>query len=170
MNISRRNFLIGGASFASLGAFGGNRFRRAAAGFKAGGRPRLRAPEFPEGAKPSVLETVSKNRGGKSNGGKESIPSEKKPAFKVTVPAVAPDDKARLFALEFVARTADGKSQTKLVLPEGFSHPLKHGKAQSSQICCFLKDELGACGVRFTVTPMNCFGARGKPISAEVKA
>jgi hypothetical protein len=83
MNISRRNFLIGGASFASLGAFGGNRFRRAA---------------------------------------------------------------------------------------EGFSHPLKHGKAQSSQICCFLKDELGACGVRFTVTPMNCFGVRGKPISAEVKA
>ena len=118
MNISRRNFLIGGASFASLGAFGGNRFRRAAAGFKAGGRPRLRfgvlsdldigenwvmplpaaesrpfafaehakrlrAPEFPEGAKPSVSETVSKNRGGKSNGGKESIPSEKKPCFRV---------------------------------------------------------------------------------------
>ena len=42
MNISRRNFLIGGAAFASLGAFGGNRFKRAAAGFKAGGRPRLR--------------------------------------------------------------------------------------------------------------------------------
>jgi hypothetical protein len=68
MNISRRNFLIGGASFASLGAFGGNRFRRAAES-----RPfafaehakRLRAPEFPEGAKPSVSETVSKNRGGK---------------------------------------------------------------------------------------------------------
>ena len=44
---------------------------------------RLRVPEFPEGAKPSVSETVSKNRGGKSNGGKESIPSEKKPCFRV---------------------------------------------------------------------------------------
>ena len=111
-----------------------------------------------------------KNRGGKSKDGKESIPSEKKPAFKVTVPAVAPDDKARLFALEFVARTADGKSQTKLVLPEGFSHPLKHGKAQSRQVCYFRKDELGTGSVNFMVTPMNCFGARGKPISVEVKA
>ena len=42
MDISRRNFFIGGAAFASLGAFGGNRFMLAASGFKAGGRPRLR--------------------------------------------------------------------------------------------------------------------------------
>ena len=42
MNISRRQFLIGGAAFASLGAFGGNRFILAAAGFKAGGKPRLK--------------------------------------------------------------------------------------------------------------------------------
>ena len=131
---------------------------------------RLRAPEFPKGAKPSVSELNVKNRGGKSKDGKESIPSEKKPAFKVTVPAVTPDDRARLFALEFVARTADGKSQTKLVLPEGFSHPLKHGKAQSRQVCYFRKDELGTGSVNFMVTPMNCFGARGKPISVEVKA
>ena len=57
-----------------------------------------------------------------------------------------------------------------VILPEGFSHPLKHGKAQSRQMCFFRKDELGAGGVCFTVTPMNCFGARGKPISVEVKA
>ena len=42
MNISRRQFLIGGAAFASLGAFAGNRFILAAAGFKAGGKPRLK--------------------------------------------------------------------------------------------------------------------------------
>ena len=39
-NISRRNFLIGGA--AALGAFGGGRFVLAAPGFKAGEKPRLR--------------------------------------------------------------------------------------------------------------------------------
>ena len=39
-NISRRNFLIGGA--AVLGAFGGSRFVLAAPGFKAGEKPRLR--------------------------------------------------------------------------------------------------------------------------------
>ena len=42
MNMTRRQFLIGGAAFASLGAFAGNRFMLAAAGFKAGGKPRLR--------------------------------------------------------------------------------------------------------------------------------
>jgi len=42
MNISRRRFFIGGAAFASLGAFAGNRFMLAAAGFKAGGNPRLK--------------------------------------------------------------------------------------------------------------------------------
>ena len=39
MNMTRRNFFIGGAAFASLGAFAGNRFILAAAGFKAGGKP-----------------------------------------------------------------------------------------------------------------------------------
>ena len=37
MNMTRRNFFIGGAAFASLGAFAGNRFILAAVGFKAGG-------------------------------------------------------------------------------------------------------------------------------------
>ena len=40
--MTRRNFLIGGAAFASLGAFGGNRFFVAAAGLKAGAVPKLR--------------------------------------------------------------------------------------------------------------------------------
>ena len=86
------------------------------------------------------------------------------------MPAVVSDDKARLFSLEFTATTADGKSQTKLVLPEGFNHSLKHKKAQSRQVCYFRKDELGAGDVTFTVTPMNCFGARGKPLTTTFKA
>ena len=130
---------------------------------------RFRAPEFPEGAKPVVAEMDAKNRGGKSKDGKETIASENKPSFEVAVPAVVSDDKARLFTLEFTATTADGKSQTKLVLPEGFNHSLKHAKANVRQVCYFRKDELGSGDVRFTVTPMNCFGARGKPLTAEFK-
>ena len=130
---------------------------------------RLHAPEFPAGAKPEVSEMNAKNRGGKSKDGKEQISSEKKPSFKVTVPAVVADDKARLFALEFVAKTADGKSQTKRVLAEGFNHSLKHTKAQSRQTCYFRKDELGQGDVTFMVTPMNCFGARGKSLVCEHK-
>ena len=131
---------------------------------------RLHAPEFPAGAKPEVLEMNAKNRGGKSKDGKEQIPSEKKPSFKVTVPAVAADDKARLFALEFTAETPDGKKQTKRVLAEGFNHSLKHKKAKVRQVCYFRKDELGAGDVTFTVTPMNCFGARGKSLATTFKA
>lgn len=41
MNMTRREFFIGGAAFGALGAFAGNRFF-AAAGFKAGSKPRLR--------------------------------------------------------------------------------------------------------------------------------
>ncbi len=130
---------------------------------------RLRAPKFPAGARPEVTEMNAKNRGGKSKNGKEKIASEKKPSFKVTVPAVVPDDKARLFSLEFTATTADGKSQTKLVLPEGFNHSLKHKKAQSRQVCYFRKDELGAGDAVFTITPMNSFGVRGKALVCEYK-
>ena len=54
--------------------------------------------------------------------------------------------------------------------PEGYNHALKHRKAKVRQACFFAKDELGTGDVRFTVTPMNCFGARGKPLVGEYKA
>ena len=130
---------------------------------------RLRAPEFPAGAALSVTAANVKNRGGKSKDGKEVVPAETKPGFKVVAPPVVPDAKARLFALEFVAKTADSQSQTKRVLAEGFNHSLNHKKAKVRQVCYFRKDELGAGDVTFTVTPMNCFGARGKPLTATFK-
>ena len=129
---------------------------------------RHRAPEFPAGAAPVVTEVNAKNRGGASKDGKEKIPSVRKPSYKVVVPAVKPDDMARLFALEFVAATADGKSQTKRVLPKGFNHSLKHKTARMKQVCYFRKDELGSGKASFTVTPINCFGARGKSIAASL--
>lgn len=131
---------------------------------------KFHAPEFPAGAALKVSAADVKNRGGKSKDGEEVVPAETKPGFKVVAPPVLADGKARLFSLEFTAETPDGKKQTKRVLAEGFNHSLEHKKAQSRQTCYFRKDELGAGDVRFTVTPINCFGARGKPLSGEYKA
>ena len=110
-----------------------------------------------------------KIRGGKSSDGKVTIPGDSKPGFKIVAPAVVADNAARLFSLEFVAETFDGKKKTKLVLAEGFNHSLQHKKAASHQWCYFRKDELGTGDIRFTVTPKNCFGACGKPLTAESK-
>ena len=127
---------------------------------------KFRAPEFPPDAKLDVSAVIAKNRGGKSTDGKESIPAERKPAFMVVAPAVVADDKSRLFKLEFMAETADGKKQTKLILPIGFNHSVRHKSASSKQTCYFRREELGTGDIRFTVTPINCFGARGKPLQS----
>ena len=84
----------------------------------------------------------------------------------VVAPAVVADDKSRLFKLEFMAETADGKKQTKLILPIGFNHSVRHKSASSKQTCYFRREELGTGDIRFTVTPINCFGARGKPLQS----
>ena len=81
-----------------------------------------------------------------------------------------PPSGARLFGLEFSAVSADGRVKKKLVLAEGFNHSPECNKAVSAQSCIFAKDELGEGDVRFTVTPMNCFGTRGKPLFGEYKA
>ena len=108
-----------------------------------------------------------KTRGGKSRNGKESIARVEKDSITVTVPPVVADKDARLFKVEFVAETKDGAKKTKLVAPLGFNHSLAHPNVKVSPHCRFAIDELGAGDVRFTVTPINCFGARGKPIVSE---
>ena len=130
----------------------------------------LKAPEFPEGAKMIVSVVKAKNRGGSSPDGKEKIPQTKKPAYKVTVPPVVKDAKARLFTLEFIAEVIGGKKMKKVVLPDGFNHSLAHPKTSLATNCYFRIDELGKGRVRFTVTPINCFGTRGRPIVHEMES
>jgi len=72
-----------------------------------------------------------------------------------------------LYELEFTAETEDEAKKTKLVVPEGFNHALAHPKASASSFCVFAKDELGRGKVRFSATPVNCFGARGKPLVSD---
>ena len=125
---------------------------------------KFRAPSFPQGASLAVSTVKAKNRGGKSRDGKESIPAVEKDAFKVIAPAAVADKNARLYRLEFTAESKDGSKKTKLIVPEGFNHALGHKKAVKSSFCLFACDELPPGEVRFTVTPFNCFGARGVPL------
>ena len=128
---------------------------------------KFRAPEFPADAKAVVKRGKFKTRGGKSRNGKESIARVEKDSLTITVPPVVADKGARLFKVEFAAETKDGVKKTKLVAPLGFNHSLAHPNVKVSPHCRFAIDELGAGDVRFTVTPINCFGARGKPLTAE---
>ncbi len=127
---------------------------------------KFRAPAFAPDAKLQVSTIKAKNRGGKSKDGKEDIPAIEKKALKVVAPPVVADKAARVFNLEFVAESKDGTKRTKLVIPEGFNHALTHAKAAASSFCVFACDEI-AGDVRFAVTPINCFGARGKPLVSE---
>ena len=127
---------------------------------------KFRAPSFPAGAKLAVSTVKAKSRGGKSRDGKESLPSVEKSAFKVVVPAAVADKNARLYKLEFVAESKDGTKKTKLIMPEGFNHAVGHAKASAPSFCLFARDEFNG-EVRFTVTPFNCFGARGTPLVSD---
>ena len=125
----------------------------------------FRAPEFPEGAKIKVSSVKAKNRGGKTR--EETIPSVEKESFKVIAPAAVADKNARRYELEFSAEAEDGAKKTKLVVAEGFNHALAHPTASKSSFCVFAKDELGRGKIRFSATPINCFGARGKPLVSD---
>ncbi len=63
------------------------------------------------------------------------------------------------------AETEDGTKRTKLVVPEGFNHALAHPKASAPSFCVFARSELGKGRIRFTATPINCFGARGASLA-----
>ena len=130
---------------------------------------KFRAPSFPPDAKLDVAVVEAKNRGGKSKDGKKSIPAVKKDAFKVVAPAAVADKNARLYKLEFTAEAKDGAKKTKFVLPEGFNHSLAHKKASDPSFCVFACDDFADGEVRFTVTPINCFSARGVPLVAEFR-
>ncbi len=54
--------------------------------------------------------------------------------------------------------------KTKLVMPDGFNHALAHAKTSMPTTCYFRCGDFGKGDVRFTVTPLNCFGARGRPL------
>lgn len=125
----------------------------------------FRAPEFVSGGQLTMQRIKAKNRGGKSRDGKEVISAVEKDAYKVLAPALVADKTARGYDLEFVAETKAGQKKVKFVMAEGFNHAPNHPKAKLRTACIFAADELPEAPVKFTVTPMNCFGQRGTPLT-----
>lgn len=125
-------------------------------------------PEFANGAVLKLSAVKAKTRGGMSRDKKTKIPSEVKDALRIDIPA-AISGVARTHEFEIVAeaKTPGGAKKTKLVIAEGFNHGLRHKKASSPSHCIFARDELPAGEVRFTVTPVSCFGNRGRPLTID---
>ena len=128
---------------------------------------RFAAPEFAADAKLGVVRVKAKNRGGKSPDGKESIPSVEKDAFRITIPAPAVNRAARSYEFEVRAERKGAEAKVKYVMAVGFNHAPAHAKAKSATDCVFAADELAPGEVRFTVTPLNCYGRRGTSLSSD---
>ena len=124
------------------------------------------APEFAADAKMEVARVKAKNRGGSK--GEEKIASVEKDAYRVTIPAPVVNLNARSYEFEVTAEAKGGAKVTKYVMAEGFNHAPTHARVRKASSCVFAADELGAGPVRFTVTPISCFGRRGAPLSVEV--
>lgn len=133
------------------------------------------APEFAAGAAVEVKQAKGKNRGGKNAAKKLEVAVAERDVLVVTVPAPVQTKASRLFDLEFLAETKDGKRVLKRVQAVGYNHALAHKKANSAQKCVFAADGFAGQEVRFTVTPVGNFHRRGKSIvsnwiKTEVKA
>lgn len=124
-------------------------------------------PRFVAGGKLTVTRGKARNRGGKPAKGEGQIPSVEHEVFIVSCPAGVADKKARLYDLEFVAESRTGERQVKYVIAGGFCYAPKSPKAVAPSSCPFALDELPKGDVRFTVTPLNCYGGRGKPLVSE---
>ena len=132
---------------------------------------KIGAPSFASGGALDVARKTVKNRGGKAPGGKgKDIAVREREAFVATAPSAVYDPVARLFAVEFVATGSDGTTRTKRTMAEGYNHGPGHKKAKARTACPFDAADFANCtSVRFTATPLNCFGRRGAPVVAELK-
>jgi len=104
------------------------------------------APEFPQGAKLSAKKT-------------------KAGELELVIPAVAVKRSARSFALEIDAVGSDGEKKFRRIMAEGFNRAPDSQLASAPSVVAYAAEDLPAAPVEFTVTPVNCFGKRGKPIS-----
>lgn len=118
---------------------------------------KFRAPQFRKDARLSVSK---ENKGGDA-------------LYVVTASDVAPDPCGRLFRIEFTAQAKNGRKVSKNVIPDNFGHSLGHKKTGRPLVCRFTSSEIGdpdADGIAFAATPLNCFGARGKALTATFKS
>ena len=125
------------------------------------------APQFASGATVTVESARRKNRGGKGRKAGQEVKAVEQDVLVVTVPAPVPVKKARLFELEFVAETRDGKKTLKRVQAVGYNHAPSHPKASAVQSCVFAAKDFAGQDVRFTVTPVGNFRLRGQALTSD---
>ena len=128
---------------------------------------KFEAPRFAEGASLTVKAVKAKSRGGKSPKTGETIASTVKPSVSIVAPQTVPDKNARLYDLEFAVESKSGERKAKLIMAEGFNHALAHARTKLPVSCVFAKDELPKPPFRFIVTPRNCFGKSGVPLTTD---
>ena len=128
---------------------------------------KIGAPAFPEGAALRVERAKAKTRGAVAKGANKAIAPLEKDCANVVVPAAVAKDGARAYYFEVRAvPCSGGEGVMKRVLANGFNHGVRHVRASAVTVCPFAVDELPKGPVRFSATPVNCFGGRGKPLSS----
>jgi len=124
------------------------------------------APEFPEGAALSAHTVTAKNRGAGARGSEPAIPSVPTEAVEIRIPAAIARDGARVFRFEVVLTPkAGGAAVTHYVLAEGFNQGVRHPKATGETRCVLAWKDLPEGEVVCRVTPQNCYGRPGRPLS-----
>ena len=119
-------------------------------------------PEFPAGAALQVRLTTGTNRGG---GGVSAVEQS---VLEVTIPAACRAGCGR--ALDYALKITDGTGMRddKYVFAEKFYRSSAGGMANVSTVCKIPVSRMNASGpLHIEVTPRNCFGRGGAPISID---
>ena len=130
---------------------------------------KIGAPAFPAGAALAVTRVNGTPRGAKKGRGKgqEAVAPVMKEALKIVVPAAVAKDGARAYQFEVSIAAADGKKVLKRLVPEGFNQATQHPRARLATRCVLALDSLPKGKLDVVVTPVNCFGRRGQPLTAQ---
>ena len=113
------------------------------------------APQFAQGAKLSVERVEAKNRAGKTVA-----------AVKLTFPAANAAKGTRPFDYRIEISGKDGRSIFRSVLAQGAELGLGSSAAKGPSECTLALDTLPEGPLTFKVSPGECFGRLGSPISA----
>ena len=132
---------------------------------------KIGAPAFPAGSAIAVTRVNGKTRGaGKvAKYNKPAIASVMKPAIKVVVPPAVAKDGARVFRYEVEVSGEGGEKVVRNLVPAGYNHATAHPHAAEMTNCVLPLDGLPkGKSLKVAVTPLNCFGRRGNPLTASI--
>ena len=126
---------------------------------------KIGAPAFPKGVSLRLERAKAKTRGARKTDKAPEVKSVEKACVNVVIPAAVARDGARAYYFEVRAvPQAGGDGMLKRVLAEGFNHGVRHVRAVGETVCPIAVADLPKGKLRFSATPVNCFGRAGRPI------